>query len=444
MLSAETRAEICRLVRAEHLSMSKTGKILGIHHSTVKNVLSRDGQAPIIVRLKRSHLDHFMALIHHKLDEYPDIRSTTIWRMIKDRGYLGSVSTVQHRMLKIRGARPKKAFFPITTFAGDEAQVDWAHFGSMKVGRGERKLSCFIMVLSHSRAMFARFYFDQTIDNFLDGHVEGFRCFGGVPRVIRYDNLKAAVAERHGQTVRFNPSLLDMAAHYAFKPSACNPYSGHEKGRVERTVRYIRDSFFYGQKFTSIEAINIALAEWIKTVAHQRGWPDDRQRQVHEMFMEEQKLLIPLPKSHFNAWHERPAKSSKIPFIRFDSNSYSIPYQLAGQMLSLSASPTEVFIKSRGEIVANHQRSYSRGEKIIVHEHFARMIEHRPGAMPIAARAYFMKIIPEAEAFFTLMTERGASLGAATIRFNATCRKSYEPFQFIKWHTTKKPLINTR
>lgn len=419
MLSAETRAEICRLVRAEHLSMTKVGKILGIHHSTVKNVLNRDGQAPIVIRVKKSHLDNFMPLIHQKLDEYPDIKATVIWRMLNDRGYLGSESTVRHRMRNIRGARPKKAFFPITTFAGDEAQVDWAHFGSMKVGRGERKLSCFIMVLAHSRAVFARFYFDQTLDNFLDGHVEGFRQFGGVPRIIRYDNLKAAVAERHGQNIRFNPSLLDLAAHYAFKPSACNPYSGHEKGRVERTVRYIRESFFCGKEFSTMKAINTALTHWIETVADQRGWPDDRQRKVYEVFEEEKKLLITLPQSHFNSCQERPAKSSKFPFIRFDSNSYSIPYQLAGQVLSLSTSPVEVTIKDRGEVVAVHQRSYSRGEKIVVHEHFARMVEQRPGTMPIAARDYFIKIIPEAEPFFALMTERGASLGAATSKLFA-------------------------
>jgi transposase len=85
------------------------------------------------------------------------------------------------------------------------------------------------MVLSYSRMIFAKFFFDQTIDSFLCGHVDGFTYFGGVPRTLRYDNLKAAVAARYGQTIRYNTQLLEAAAHFGFKPSACNPYSGHEK-----------------------------------------------------------------------------------------------------------------------------------------------------------------------------------------------------------------------
>ena len=253
MISPETRAEICRLVRSEHFSITKTARALNIHHSTVKHVLYNDGRIPTILRIKKSALDPFAGFIQHKLNEYPDIHASTIWRMLKDRGYQGSAQSVRLRMQALRGSRVKKAYMPITVFAGEEGQVDLAHFGTIKVGKAQRKLSCFLMVLSYSRALYAKFFFDQTLDSFLSGHIQAFAYLGGVPRQLRYDNLKSAVAERYGQSVRFNPQLLELAGYYAFKPSACNPYSGHEKGRVERAVRYLRESFFVGREYATID-----------------------------------------------------------------------------------------------------------------------------------------------------------------------------------------------
>ena len=417
MITPETRAEICRLVRGEHFSITKTAKILGIHHSTVRNAIENDGRIRTITRAKKSALDPFAGFIQQKLEEYPTVKASTIWRMLKDRGYVGSQQTVRERVAHIRGSRPKKAYLPITVFPGDEAQVDWAHFGTMQVGKAQRKLSCFIMVLSHSRALYAQFFFDQTLDNFLAGHVAAFKYLGGVPRQIRYDNLKAAVAERHGQAIRYNPQLLELAGYYAFKPSACNPYSGHEKGRVERNVRYIRESFFIGRQFTTIDKINLALEQWLTTIAFQRPWPDDRQRLVHEIWDEERPKLIALPERPFPIRHERPVRSGKVPFIRFDKNDYSIPYQFVGQPLSLSTDQNEVTIsRCGGEIVARHQRSYSGGEKIIIQEHFHGITASRPGAETVAARCYMNTLIPESSELFSLMVERGSSIGPATAK----------------------------
>ncbi len=417
MITQETRAEICRLVRSEHFSITKTAKIVGVHHHTVQRVLDMDGKAPIVHRIKKSQLDVYANFITQKIEEYPQIKASTLWRMLKDRAYTGCAQSVRRRVQLLRGGRPKKAFLPITAFPGDEAQVDWAHFGTMKVGRAQRKLSCFVMVLSYSRKLFAKYFFDQTLDSFLAGHVEAFSYFCGVPRQIRYDNLKAAVAERYGQTVRFNGQLLELAAYYAFKPSACNPYSGHEKGRVERSVRYIRESFFVGRSFSTIDHLNTALADWCENVASMRSWPDDRQQRVCDVFAKEQQTLIHLSKQPFSVRQERPVRSGKIPFIRFDKNDYSIPFECTGKTLSLSATFQEVFISDQGSLIAQHKRTYSCGEKVITQQHFARLIESRPGAETVAARAYFTKLFPEASAFFSLMAERGGSLGSATAKF---------------------------
>ena len=416
MITPETRAEVLRLIKAEHFSITKTAHTLGIHHSTVRSALENEGRIPTWSRTRASKLDPFLPLLHKKIEEYPDLKASTIWRMLKDRGFTGSPQTVRERVAKIRDIKPKKAFMPITAYAGDEGQVDWAHFGSMRVGKTQRKLSLFVMVLSYSRMIFAKFFYDQTLESFLAGHVEAFAFFGGVPRELRYDNLKAAVAQRYGQTIRYNPQLLELAGYYAFKPSACNPYSGHEKGRVERAVRYIRESFFVGRQDSTIERLNQGLLAWINDVSGQRPWVDDRSKTVQSVWLEEKSKLISLPERPFHAYSERPIRSGKIPFVRFDKNDYSIPFQLVGQPLSIKADQRSVMISHRGQVVANHSRSFSGGEKIADQQHFKGLLDSRPNGHTVAAKCYLTDMIPEAEEFFRLMVERGGNIGSATAK----------------------------
>ena len=142
------------------------------------------------------------------------------------------------------------------------------------VGRAKRALSCFVMTLSWSRALYLEFFFDQTMENFLRGHVRAFESFQGSARVLLYDNLKSAVLERHGNLVHFNPRLLEMAGHYHFEPRPCQVRAGNQKGRVERAIRFVRDSFWAARRFTTLEECNRQALQWRDEVAHQRPWPD--------------------------------------------------------------------------------------------------------------------------------------------------------------------------
>src|SRR5437867_8827645 len=148
---------------------------------------------------------------------------------------------------------------------------------------GARVLSCFVLVLSWSRAVYARFALDQTLESFLRGHVEAFAALGGAPRTILYDNLKSVVLDRAGDHIRFHPRVLELAGHYHFAPQPCDPYRGNEKGKVERMIQYLRHSFFAARRFRSLEDLNAQLARWIAEVAHARPLPGGRRDQlVHE------------------------------------------------------------------------------------------------------------------------------------------------------------------
>ncbi len=111
-----------------------------------------------------------------------------------------------------------EAYLRLRTLPGEQAQVDWAHFGTLTIGRAARPLMAFVMVLSYSRHLFLRFYLGAAMDNFLRGHVAAFEHFQGVGRTLLYDNLRCAVLERRDEAIRFHPTLLELAAHYRFRP----------------------------------------------------------------------------------------------------------------------------------------------------------------------------------------------------------------------------------
>jgi len=205
-----------------------------------------------------------------------------------------------------------------------------------------RRLSAFLLTLSYSRALWLEFFFDQTLENFLLGHVHAFAAWGGASRTILYDNLKSVVLERRGDAIHFHPRLLELSAHYHFAARPCRPARGNEKGRVERAIQYARGSFFAARSFTTLADFNRQALQGRETIAQQRPWPGDDSRSVAQVFEEEQAHLLPLPAHPLSCDLMRPAQADKTLCVRFDLNDYSVPPQALGRTLTLVASPTTV------------------------------------------------------------------------------------------------------
>jgi transposase len=178
----------------------------------------------------------------------------------------------------------------------------------------------FVMVLSYSRQIFLRFFLDGRLENFLRGHVAAFGAWQGVPRVILYDNLKSAVLQRHGDAIRFHPALLDFAGQYRYEPRPVAVARGNEKGRVERAIRYVRDSFFAARSFADLDDLNTQAEAWCSGIAGNRRCPEDRSQSVREAFEREAPLLLKLPDNPYPAIEQRVVKVGKTPYVRFDLN----------------------------------------------------------------------------------------------------------------------------
>src|SRR5262245_54756262 len=256
MIPKEKEAEILRLHHGEKWPIGTIAAQLGVHHTTVQRVLLQAGVASKVVAPRPSMADPFVPFITEQLEKYPRLRASRLFVMVKERGYPGCPDHFRTIVARYRPKKPAEAFQRLRTLPGEQAQVDWAHFGKLEVGRARRPLWAFVMVLSYSRRLFLQFYPSAAMPFFLRGHVEAFAFFGGVARVMLYDNLKSAVLERRGDAVRFHPTLLELAAHYRYEPRPVAVARGNEKGRVERAIRYVREAFFEARRFTDLADLN--------------------------------------------------------------------------------------------------------------------------------------------------------------------------------------------
>ncbi len=417
MIGKEREAEILRLYHVEKWKVGTIAAALGHHHMTVERVLRSAGVPRSNSFVRRSIVDPFIGLIVETLEKYPRLRAPRLYEMVRQRGYTGGPDHFRALVARLRPRAPAEAFLRLRTLPGEQAQVDWGHFGKIQIGRATRPLMGFVMVLSWSRQIFLRFYLDAKMPSFLRGHVEAFDFFGGVPKKILYDNLKSAVLERYGDAIRFHPTLIELATRYRFEPLPVAPARGNEKGRVERAIRYVRDSFFAARPFVDVVDLNAQAHEWMTTTAAQRPCPEDKSRSVSETFADEKKLLIELPGDPFPTDERDQVEVGKTPYVRFDLNDYSVPHTHTRRTLIVIASPTTVRIYEPGilaEPIATHARCYSRGEQTEQAEHIAGLVEQKARARQGRLIDRLHATVPHTRALLSLLAERGGRGGQLT------------------------------
>lgn len=414
MISKEVEARILRLYHAERWRISTIGRQLGLHHSTVRRVLARAGVPQALSLARPSMIDPYLPLVREILTKYPELRASRLYDMLRARGYPGRPDHFRHLIALHRPRRPAEAYLRLRTLPAEQLQIDWGSFGTLRVGRAERRLSAFVAVLSYSRAIFLRFFLDQRMPSFLCGHVDAFTYFKGCARVLLYDNLKSAVLERDGDAIRFHPELLALAAHYRFEARPVAPARGNEKGRVERAVQYIRHAFYAARPFRDLDDLNAQALAWCDGPARERRSPEDPARTVRELFLEEQHLLLPLPDVPHPADERCAVPVGKQPYVRFDLNDYSVPHTHVRRTLTLFASRTTVRIFDGAQLLATHPRSYDRDEVVEDPAHVADLVAHKREAKTHRATDRLTRAVPLARTLLQKLAERGAPLGSAS------------------------------
>jgi transposase len=408
-ISEQQRSDILRLHLVEKWPVGTIATQLGVHHSSVERIISQAGM-PKVERAKGpSIIDPYLPFIHQTLEQYPTLSAARLYQMVSERGYPGGPSHFRQWVAQIRPRKPPEAYLRLKTFPGEQAQVDWGHFGHLQVGRARRELMAFVMVLSYSRMIYLQFYHNAQMASFLNGHVNAFAALG-VPRVVLYDNLKSAVLQRHGRGIHFNDQLLDLSAHYRFEPRPVAVRRGNEKGRVERAIRYIRDNFFAARDFDDLPSLNDQAREWCADKAAHRPCPGNPDLTVADAFEQERAALQPLPETRFDCDDALDVQAGKTPYVRYDLNDYSIPHEFVRQTLQVRATAQQVRIYNATACLATHPRCYDKGRHIADPQHIDALRRFKGNSARHSGQHRLYQQAPDSEVFLQHNVELGHRL----------------------------------
>src|SRR5215471_3755081 len=401
-ISPDLEAQILRYYHVEKWRVGTIARQLHVHHGTVARVLGQAGLPRIGPPARRSQVEPYLSFIHQTLEKFPTLTASRLYAMVRERGYRGSGDHFRHLIACYRPRPAAEAYLRLRSLPGEQAQVDWGHFGHLTIGRARRPLLAFVMVLSWSRRIFLR------------GHVAAFEAFNGCARVLLYDNLKSAVLERVGDAIRFHPTLLAFATHYRYEPRPVAVARGNEKGRVERAIRYVRASFFAARTFADLDDLNAQAAAWCNGVAADRPCPEQHTLTVREAFAEEATRLLPLPDNPFPLIERVAIKVGKTPYVRFDLNDYTVPHTSVQRVLTVLADPHEVRIVDGAELLASHPRSYDKGAQIEVAAHIAALVADKRAARHHGGTDRLAMAAPTSQDLLMSAAARGDNLGSIT------------------------------
>jgi transposase len=413
-VDAQTEHEIIRHHLVDQWPLGTIANQLGVHHDVITRVLRQRGAAPqYLTVMRKQMIDPYVPVIAKVLEKYPDLHASRLYQMMCDRGYPGrSDGHFRRQIARIRPRKLPEPFARLDMPAGEQAQMDWGHFGKVAVGRAMRRLCAHLVTLSWSRMVFLQFFYEMQMPCFLRGHVDAFEFFGGVPRRIIYDNLKSACVERYGKAIHFNESFLQAASHYGFEPILAAPRRGNEKGRVERSVGYVRTNFFAAREFRDLDDLNEQARQWCLRTSAARRWPDDDRTTVGAQFAQEKKVLRALPPTPFETADRIQVRVGRTPYIRFDTNDYSVPWQHVRSTVTVLAEPHRIRVSVQGQIVAEHARTYDRRATIENPEHIDELRQAKARSREGAGMHRLTQSAPAVRLMLQNAAKRGHNLGS--------------------------------
>ena len=333
----------------------------------------------------------FKSRIHELIEESKKLprkqRYTAgkISELISKEGYCGSKGTVLNYVSRERQKlKSGKAYLPLEFDPGRDVQVDWGE--AVVILQGERtKVQFFAMRLNYSRVRFVMAFPFQKQEAFLEGHIQGFHFFGGVPYRITYDNLKTAVFRiLEGHNREEQRGFQAFRSHYLFDSFFCNPAQGHEKGGIENDVGYIQRNFFSPlPEVGSYEELNQILLEQCKQNVHRhiRG----KDQSVEDLWKSEIPCLLPLPVSDYRACISKPVKANPYSQVVHDNNHYSVPVEYVDRQLMLRAYAFRIEVLFIDDVIAEHPRCFEKERDILDPLHYLELLEERPGAFDHAS-----------------------------------------------------------
>ena len=309
--------------------------------------------------------------------------ATIFQRLRDDHGYRGSYASV-HRFVRALEPPAPEATIRIERPPGEEVQVDFGYAGPMLDANGQRHRAwAFVMTLSYSRHQYVEFVFDQTVETWLLLHQHAFEYFGGVPRKVVLDNLKAGIVKACFDDPQVQRAYRDCAEHYGFLIAPCRVQQPQEKGKVENGVRYVDRSFLAGRDVARLTDNNVKVLGWVEQIAGLRVHGTTRWQPLVQFQQVERAALLPLPPTPFEVATWKQVKLHRDCHVQFDRAYYSAPFRYVGQTLWIRGDARTVRLYADYTLVATHPRATLPGQR-------ATNLDHLP-----AEKADALTLTPE-------------------------------------------------
>jgi transposase len=363
MLRLEGFMEIQQL-HHEGVSVSEIARRLNMDRKTVRKYL-RQAPREYERKPKRWKVDPFRTYLRERW-EVGVVNASRLFAEIQKRGYAGGVTQVRAVVAPWRREGQERAFVRFETAPGEQAQMDWGHFGNW----GGKRLYGFALTLCWSRMQYVEFTQRQDAETLLNCMVHALTYFGGVPATLLTDNMKTVVLDRVDGQPRFHARMLDFASYYGFVPRVCHPYRPQTKGKIESTIRYIKGSFWPGLSFDSLQELNRQALAWCGE-ANQRVHATTRE--IPQVRFAHEGLTALNGQPAYDTSYVSHRQVAKDCLVAYRGNRYSVPHVHAGRAVivrePLDSGTLRIFHQQ--ELIAEHRLSTSRGEMVIEQTHYA-------------------------------------------------------------------------
>lgn len=385
MLRVEDRFMIKDLHR-RGMTISDIARITGHDRKTIRSIVNGPVNPPPRKRKTRAKkLDAFVPYLERRIEEGV-LNCNKLFDEIQKQGYRGGKSTLKYFVQPYREARRQEATVRFETPPGEQAQVDWGHFGFIKHQGRRRRLYGFVMTLGWSRASYLEFTISTETAWWLRCHIHAFRYLGGVPQVVLHDNLKTAVLERETDgTIHWNPRYLDFAHYYGFTPKACRPYRAQTKGKVEAGIRYVRGNFWTGLRFFDLTDLNEQAKGWLDLTANVRVHGTTGEVPFDRLALEPLQSLA--GKSDYDTSLIAFRRVTKDCFISYDGNYYSVPAKYARKTVEVKESEEGLLLvlDAEDDEIARHRVVNGHNQRITVAAHYDNIrSSSQPTKRPVA------------------------------------------------------------
>lgn len=340
------KSEIARLTGHDWKTVSKAIKAIKLGK-----------RAPI----KKPH-PRLLEIHHERIMEWleQDLSALRIREELQKEGFTIGYSTVKDYVGSIK--KTNKIFIRMHSEAGEEAQVDFGYVGYTLDNKGKRRKTwVFNMRLSFSRLDFYKKVYDQKVETFIFCHIQAFYYFGGVPKTIKIDNLKAAILEANFYEPIYQKLYKEFSEYYGFQSLPCRIYRPNDKGKVESGIKYVKNNFFAGRRFNNEDDVNKQLYKWMENANH-RIHGTTKKIPQEEFNLKERNALLKLPIVEFSLAKVGIRKVYHDCHVFINHNYYSVPFQYVGKEVDIEVGNNLVKIYFNQTLIATHVEIKERGE----------------------------------------------------------------------------------